>query len=145
MYIRYTNGHSRHIVDSNNGCACAAQAHVMCCTELMVTSPAKCSASDWLTALHAIVINDHDMLCCPLQGTMTHMAPEVLLHGKISRASDVYAFGILLWELITGGHAYRGVPRAVLGHEVTKRHLRPAFPRDTPFDYQLLACRWVIW
>jgi hypothetical protein len=41
-------------------------------------------------------------------------APELLLAGRVSRASDAYAFGILLWELYTGGHAYAGMPRALL-------------------------------
>jgi serine/threonine protein kinase len=36
------------------------------------------------------------------------MAPEALLHGHISKAADVYAFGITLWELFTGGQAYQG-------------------------------------
>lgn len=76
-----------------------------------------------------------------LQGTLTHMAPEVLMFGKISRASDVYAFGILLWELYTGQQAFKGTPRVLLGHEVTKMGRRPEFPQDCPFDYQLLACR----
>ncbi|KAL6748814.1 kinase-like domain-containing protein, partial [Haematococcus lacustris] len=31
------------------------------------------------------------------QGTITHMAPEVLKDGCISKQSDVYAFGITLW------------------------------------------------
>lgn len=38
---------------------------------------------------------------------MTHMAPEVMLRGKLSRQSDVYAFGVLLWELYSGGHAFK--------------------------------------
>jgi len=38
---------------------------------------------------------------------MTHMSPETLMHGKVSRASDVYGYGILLWELYTGQHAYK--------------------------------------
>ena len=28
-------------------------------------------------------------------GTITHMAPELLQHGAMSRAADVYSFGIL--------------------------------------------------
>ncbi|WIA08255.1 hypothetical protein OEZ85_007699 [Tetradesmus obliquus] len=75
------------------------------------------------------------------QGTLTHMAPEVLMFGKISRASDVYAFGVLLWELYTAQQAFKGMPKALLGHEVTKMGQRPEFPPDSPFDYQLLACR----
>ena len=50
------------------------------------------------------------MLCVVdhLQGTMSHMAPEALLHGHISKAADMYSFGITLWELFTGGQPYQG-------------------------------------
>jgi serine/threonine protein kinase len=48
------------------------------------------------------------LLLLLLQGTMSHMAPEALLHGRISKAGDVYAYGITLWELLTGGQAYQG-------------------------------------
>ena len=30
---------------------------------------------------------------------MSHMAPEVMMQGRISKSADVYAFGITLWEL----------------------------------------------
>jgi serine/threonine protein kinase len=36
------------------------------------------------------------------------MAPELLMHGRCSRASDVYSYGILLWELATGSKAFAG-------------------------------------
>ncbi len=45
----------------------------------------------------------------PLQGTLTHMAPELLLHGRMSKAADVYAYGITLWELYTAENAFAGV------------------------------------
>jgi serine/threonine protein kinase len=32
-----------------------------------------------------------------LQGTMTHMAPEIMIKGHISKAADVYALGMVLW------------------------------------------------
>jgi serine/threonine protein kinase len=48
----------------------------------------------------------------PLQGTLTHMAPEVLLQGHMSKAADVYAFGICLWELTGSGKAFAGEKHA---------------------------------
>jgi len=73
------------------------------------------------------------------QGTFTHMAPEILLEGRVSKAADVYAFGITMWELFTGGHPFQGVPRALLGHSITCEHKRPAFPLLTPAGYRILA------
>ncbi|KAG1672493.1 hypothetical protein FOA52_002801 [Chlamydomonas sp. UWO 241] len=35
------------------------------------------------------------------------MAPEILLDGRVSKAADVYAFGITLWELFTGGRPFQ--------------------------------------
>lgn len=96
------------------------------------------------------------------------MAPEIMMHGRISKAADVYAvrpqpayntarvylfvcllvarirvwamirpikckhthtrthttqFGVLLWELLSAKHAFKGVPRALLGHQVRALHL----------------------
>ena len=45
-----------------------------------------------------------------VQGTLTHMAPEILLTGQQSNAGDVYAFAITLFELYTGGTAFKGIP-----------------------------------
>jgi serine/threonine protein kinase len=36
-------------------------------------------------------------------GTITHMAPETIREGELSIACDVYAWGVQLWEMITGG------------------------------------------
>ncbi|GLI65582.1 hypothetical protein VaNZ11_009155 [Volvox africanus] len=73
------------------------------------------------------------------QGTLTHMAPELLLHGRMSKAADVYAFGVTLWELFTGGHAFQGVPRALLGHQIAQERRRPVFPPFVPEPYVRLA------
>ncbi|MEW5313558.1 MAG: hypothetical protein WDW38_005116 [Sanguina aurantia] len=73
-------------------------------------------------------------------GTLTHLPPEVLVDGKVSRASDVYAFGIVLWELLTCQRAFQGIPRALLGHEIIRLNRRPVFPPTCPPAYRDLAC-----
>lgn len=41
-------------------------------------------------------------------GTLSHMAPEVLLGGQADARSDIWSFGVLLCELATGGLPFRG-------------------------------------
>ncbi|GLJ12376.1 hypothetical protein SUGI_0189630 [Cryptomeria japonica] len=38
----------------------------------------------------------------PIEGTFGYLAPEYFLHGIVDEKTDVYAFGVLLLEIITG-------------------------------------------
>ncbi|KAJ9518516.1 hypothetical protein QJQ45_018582 [Haematococcus lacustris] len=42
-------------------------------------------------------------------GTTNYMAPELFRDGEVSRATDVYSFGICIWELVHGQSAYKDV------------------------------------
>lgn len=42
-------------------------------------------------------------------GTVTHMPPELLTTGRLSKSVDVYAFGVLLWEMCTGKRPWAGL------------------------------------
>lgn len=42
-------------------------------------------------------------------GTITHMSPEVIVHSSHTKKSDVYAFGVVLWEMMSGKRAYHGM------------------------------------
>lgn len=35
-------------------------------------------------------------------GALSHAAPELIQGAQLSKASDVYSIGVLLWELLTG-------------------------------------------
>ncbi|KAL4628302.1 hypothetical protein ACB092_05G227400 [Castanea dentata] len=84
-------------------------------------------------------------------GTFGYMAPEYTRHGKISPKIDVYAFGVVLFELISGREAI--VKTSGNGHETVKlvalfkyvlskpdpgeylhRHVDPRLSDDYPFD-----------
>ncbi|NCA07281.1 MAG: serine/threonine-protein kinase [Micrococcales bacterium] len=43
-----------------------------------------------------------------LVGTVAYLAPEVIKRGKADTASDVYSFGILLFEMLTGKQPFVG-------------------------------------
>jgi serine/threonine-protein kinase len=59
-----------------------------------------------LTTPHAII------------GTPHYMAPEVIVGGEAGPAADVYAIGVVLYELLTGHTPYTGEPLGVLRHHV---------------------------
>ncbi len=35
-------------------------------------------------------------------GTAAYMAPEVFSAGNVNETADVYAYGVILWECLTG-------------------------------------------
>ena len=53
-------------------------------------------------------------------GTVTHMPPELLTTGRLSKSVDVYAFGVLLWEMCTGKRPWAGMMQMQVRHSVHK-------------------------
>ncbi|MBF9129298.1 serine/threonine protein kinase [Plantactinospora sp. S1510] len=64
------------------------------------------------------------------QATPEYVAPEVIVGGPVTPASDVYALGIVLFELVSGRSPYRGgLPDQVLDRH---RNCRPVPPPGLP-------------
>jgi hypothetical protein len=49
-------------------------------------------------------------------GSLAYVAPEQVLGGGVSPATDIYALGILLFELLTGKHPFAGLTQVQLLH-----------------------------
>ncbi len=47
-------------------------------------------------------------------GTISFMPPELIRDAKLSKAADVYSYGILMWETYNSRTAYEGVPAATV-------------------------------
>uniref|UniRef100_A0A7S1X1C8 Protein kinase domain-containing protein n=1 Tax=Tetraselmis chuii TaxID=63592 RepID=A0A7S1X1C8_9CHLO len=73
-------------------------------------------------------------------GTATHMAPEIILAGQLSKGSDIYAFGMILYELFSGRRPFEGLNMQQVVHQVTTLGRRPVFPPPVPRGVVELAC-----
>ncbi len=63
-----------------------------------------------------------------IKGKLSYMPPEQLRGGVVERRSDVYAVGIMLWELVTGERLFSGVNEGAIVAKVLEARI------DTPSD-----------
>ncbi|KAL2612981.1 hypothetical protein R1flu_024673 [Riccia fluitans] len=68
----------------------------------------------------------------PDSGTFRWMAPEMIRNKCFSTKTDVYGFGIVLWELFTGHMPYEEMSAIQAAFAVAHKHTRPAIPDSCP-------------
>ncbi|CAL8470312.1 g9854 [Coccomyxa elongata] len=74
-------------------------------------------------------------------GTITHMPRELLCDGIMSKPADVYAFGVLLWEMMSGCRAWASMKHAQVMHCIVVEQRSLVFPSHTPDNYRRFAQR----
>ena len=86
---------------------------------------------------HSRILESNDSVHSWTIGTYAYMSPERLFDGVISTKSEVYAFGILLYELYVGTFAWEGFSRTQL---LNSKLIGPGlqFPRFTPPEVRKL-------
>lgn len=65
-------------------------------------------------------------------GTYRWMAPEMITDKRYSKKVDVYSFGIVLWELVTGKLPFENMTPVQVAYAVVNKNLRPPLPDDCP-------------
>ena len=73
-------------------------------------------------------------------GTACWLAPEVIKHARSSKFSDVYGYGIILWELATREEVYQGLETTQIIAKVANECLRPPVPPDCPWKEVMVKC-----
>ncbi|XP_043503567.1 mitogen-activated protein kinase kinase kinase 11-like isoform X2 [Polistes fuscatus] len=75
-------------------------------------------------------------------GTYAWMAPEVIKKSTFSKASDVWSYGVLLWELLTGETPYKGIDALAVAYGVAVNKLTLPIPSTCPQPWRCLmeAC-----
>jgi serine/threonine protein kinase len=73
-------------------------------------------------------------------GTACWLAPEVIKHARASKFSDVYSYGIVLWELATREEVYQGLETTQIIAKVANESLRPPVPHDCPWKHIMVKC-----
>lgn len=65
-------------------------------------------------------------------GTYAWMAPEVIQSSTFSKASDIWSYGVLLWELLTGEMPYKNIDALAVAYGVAVNRLSLPIPKTCP-------------
>uniref|UniRef100_A0A8C8BLR7 Mitogen-activated protein kinase kinase kinase n=1 Tax=Otus sunia TaxID=257818 RepID=A0A8C8BLR7_9STRI len=71
-------------------------------------------------------------------GTYAWMAPEVIKSSMFSKGSDIWSYGVLLWELLTGEVPYRGIDGLAVAYGVAVNKLTLPIPSTCPEPFAKL-------
>ncbi|XP_057328794.1 mitogen-activated protein kinase kinase kinase 9-like isoform X2 [Microplitis mediator] len=71
-------------------------------------------------------------------GTYAWMAPEVIKQSTFSKASDVWSYGVVLWELLTGEVPYKGIDALAVAYGVAVNKLTLPIPSTCPQPWRYL-------
>lgn len=73
-------------------------------------------------------VNNPDSFLTVDIGTPHWMAPELFTSHTYSNKVDIYSYGILLWELLTGTYPFQGLNSAQIAYFVCQEDRRPEIP-----------------
>ncbi|PKU60974.1 cysteine-rich receptor-like protein kinase 2 [Dendrobium catenatum] len=64
---------------------------------------------------------DQSHLSTGLAGTFGYMAPEYIVHGQLTEKADIYSYGIVVLEIITGRKNQNSISTSAEGHSLMQQ------------------------
>ena len=102
------------------------------------SSVRRCPNCDRAPTISAAAITEHGVI----RGTVPYMYPEQAKGLTVDRRSDVWSFGCVLFEMLTGRRAFQGAtPAKTLGAILHKTPDWSLLPADTPSSIRALLRR----
>uniref|UniRef100_A0A8P4FXQ2 Mitogen-activated protein kinase kinase kinase 12 n=1 Tax=Dicentrarchus labrax TaxID=13489 RepID=A0A8P4FXQ2_DICLA len=71
-------------------------------------------------------------------GTVAWMAPEVIRNEPVSEKVDIWSFGVVLWEMLTGEIPYKDVDSSAIIWGVGNNSLQLPVPESCPDGFKIL-------
>jgi serine/threonine-protein kinase len=91
------------------------------------------AGSSSTNAMHSPTLSVHATMQGVILGTAAYMAPERARGKAVARRADVWAFGVVLYEMLTGTRAFAGDDITITLASVLKDEVRwHALPADVP-------------
>ena len=89
--------------------------------------------------LSRVLQNNKNAIKTQTFGTVTHVPPELLSKGTLTIKADVYAIGVLMWEIFTAEKVFKQLSDSEVILAVVTKKARPVFPSDVPSRFKFLA------
>eukprot|EP00208_Stichococcus_sp_RCC1054_P005154 CAMPEP_0206136620 /NCGR_PEP_ID=MMETSP1473-20131121/1860_1 /ASSEMBLY_ACC=CAM_ASM_001109 /TAXON_ID=1461547 /ORGANISM="Stichococcus sp, Strain RCC1054" /LENGTH=861 /DNA_ID=CAMNT_0053529295 /DNA_START=345 /DNA_END=2930 /DNA_ORIENTATION=+ len=100
-----------------------------------------CKLADF--GLSRMIAQHTTHLSAATMGTVPYMPPEMLVHQRMSKATDVYSFGVIMNQLYTGQSPFGGLPMPSVLLGVVQQDQRPdTLPETPPAFLDLLTRCW---
>ena len=98
------------------------------------------TSSDLLSTVQmANVVTADDQGSGKISGTPAYMAPERWSNQKVHSANDIYSFGLILFELVTGRRAFQNTELRHLLEQVSDPNLPNRLASELPPELQQLC------
>lgn len=102
---------------------------------VMIDRGGKVYLGDFGIARHA----ESDVTALPGAGSPAYMAPEQITSNSVTKETDIYALGVLLFELLTGQRPFRGSEKGTekTGNSINERirYAHVNLPRPDPRQF----------